>query len=596
MCAVSANNTVAGNLRMTDDANAPPWPAAIRLLPRKKAAVRLPDETTLHESYDRERITRLEERLARLEAHLGLVRQNGATSLPTPPPALAPVFATRESTGEGFEIELGRNWFAVAGIAVLTAGAGFLVCLPHAQLPVAIPAIAGFLFAAVLLIAGRASERSSPVVAGYLRGAAMVLLGIAGLRLFLFGREPAINVTTFGGRGVILVLVALNIATAIRRQSQWLMGLALVIACVLALALGAPTFVMLIVAGVAIVAGLMGRKENWTALVPTASVLVPATYFAWAMGNPFRAGAMHFVHEPGWAPGLLLMLVILLGAAPLLRRERHGDDAFTNVVAVLNCLLGYGAFLVHTAAGFPTTLAVAHGAAAVALIGLAATYFLRERSRVSTFLYAMTGYGALSLAILKVSSTPNVFVWLSLQSVVVVATAIWFRSRFIVVANFFIFAAIIVGYMLLATRESGISVGFGIVALVTARILNWKQHRLELKTELMRNAYLVSAFVVFPYALYHLVTAKYVGLAWIALAAAYYVLNFAVRTQKYRWMGHATLMLATVYIVGLSVSRFEPVYRVLSFFVLGAVLLTVSLSFSRAQRRIAAAERKRNAS
>ena len=48
---------------------------------------------------------------------------------------------------------------------------------------------------------------------------------------------------------------------------------------------------------------------------------------------------------------------------------------------------------------------------------------------------------------------------------------------------------------------------------VTARLLNWQQSRLELKTGLMRNAYLLSAWLVFPYALYHLVPGKDVGLA-----------------------------------------------------------------------------------
>jgi hypothetical protein len=197
----------------------------------------------------------------------------------------------------------------------------------------------------------------------------------------------------------------------------------------------------------------------------------------------------------------------------------------------------------------------------------------------------MTGYAALSMAILKLSSAPQVFVWLSLQSLVVVSTAICFRSRFIVVANFFIFLATVAGYMIVATGETGISVGFGIVALVSARILNWQRDRLELKTELMRNAYLICAFLVFPYAVHHLLAAKYIALGWVGLAAVYYALNLAVRNQKYRWMGHGTLALATAYAVINAMRGFEPVYRVLSFLVLGTVLLIVSISFSRVRRK-----------
>jgi hypothetical protein len=165
--------------------------------------------------------------------------------------------------------------------------------------------------------------------------------------------------------------------------------------------------------------------------------------------------------------------------------------------------------------------------------------------------------------------------------VVVVATAIWFRSRFIVVANFLIYVAIVLAYMFVAKSESGISLGFGIVALVSARILNWQQGRLELKTGLMRNAYLTGAFIVFPYALYHLAPGRYVGLAWVGLALFYYAMNLIVRNQKFRWMGHATLLLTTVYIAVVGTSRFGPVLRVLSFLVLGTVMLVVSLIFTR---------------
>jgi uncharacterized membrane protein len=90
---------------------------------------------------------------------------------------------------------------------------------------------------------------------------------------------------------------------------------------------------------------------------------------------------------------------------------------------------------------------------------------------------------------------------------------------------------------------------------------------------------------VFPYALYHLVPATYVGLAWIGLALAYYGMNLLVRSQKYRWMGHVTLLLTALYLVIVGTSRFEPVYRVLSFLALGTVLLVVSLLFTRLRKR-----------
>jgi Zn-dependent protease with chaperone function len=149
--------------------------------------------------------------------------------------------------------------------------------------------------------------------------------------------------------------------------------------------------------------------------------------------------------------------------------------------------------------------------------------------------------------------------------VVVVATAIWLRSRFIIVANFAIYLGILACYVAVAGQERGISLGFGVVALLSARLLGWKQERLALKTELMRNAYLIAAFFIFPYALYHLVPGAWVGLAWVGAALLYYLIAAFLHNRKYRWL--------------------EPVFRNLSFLVLGAVLLVVSLVFTRLRTR-----------
>ena len=214
-------------------------------------------------------------------------------------------------------------------------------------------------------------------------------------------------------------------------------------------------------------------------------------------------------------------------------------------------------------------------------LALAVALWSLLRSEVACFVYAMTGYLALSVCILSAFTVPNAFVWLSLQSVLVVTTALWFRSPFIVVANFFIYVAVVLGYMVVVTRETGISLGFGLVALVSARILNWQKERLHLKTEKMRNAYLLSALLVFPYAMYHLVPKAYVAVSWVGVAGVYYLLNLLMQNQKYRWMGHCTLLLTVVYLLVIGIIQLAPTQRVLSFLVLGTVLVAVSLIFTR---------------
>ena len=534
-----------------------------------------------------ERLARLEARLTCVEAHVGLASSE-------PPPALAaridsavevPASVQAGAAEDEFEFEVGQNWFAKVGIVVLAIGVGFTLSLPFSSLPAGVPSLLGYLMVGVLFVVARAWQQSFVMMAGYLRGAAMALLFFATLRLFFFGAQHWLETDSLAGRAVLVLVLAINLAIAYYRKSPWLMGLALVTGYATLLAVGAAIFVLPGLVLLTLVAVLAAWRCDWPGLVTPSAVFGYLGYLLWALGNPQLTRSVHLVHGPWQAPGFLLAMATLLAAGMMLRRERDQEGPAVVIGALLNCGLGFLLFLMHSFGAFGPLFARMNLVASALFLGLAVAFWLRENSRVSTFFYAMTGYMALSMAITRESAVPAVFVWLSLQSVVVVATAIWFRSRFIVVANFLIYVSIVLGFMVLAQSESGISVWFGIVALISARILHWQKDRLELKTGLMRNAYLGSAFVIFPYALYHLVPARYVGPAWVGIALGYYLINLIVRSQKYRWMGHGTLLLTALYVLIVGISRFDGVYRVLSFLVLGVVLLAVSLAFTKLRNR-----------
>ena len=57
--------------------------------------------------------------------------------------------------------------------------------------------------------------------------------------------------------------------------------------------------------------------------------------------------------------------------------------------------------------------------------------------------------------------------------------------------NTLLFAILLVFYLSNVIILDGVNISFSIVALVTARILNWKRDRLTIKTSLLRNVYLV---------------------------------------------------------------------------------------------------------
>ncbi len=535
-------------------------------------------------------LARLERRLNRLEQAMSLPPLEDESVAPpaaiaaTPEP-VAPVAAPAAPVEEEeLEYVVGQNWFAAVGIVVLTCGIAFALSLPLASLPAALPALLGYLVTGGMFFAAHRWQASFELVALCLRGAAMGLLYFSTLRLYFFGPAPVLDIASPASRAVLLLAVAVNVYVALRQASAALVVLALLTGYFTAVVANAPWWLFVLLVALAVLIVGAATRRGAPLLLLLAIPFGYLTYLLWMIGCPWAGRPVHLATEPAAGLYFLLAYTLVVGAGPLVRRERAGEDQVTILTAVFNCAVGYGLFLVHAFLAFPGQMIAANLVAAAAFLGLAAEFWRREESRVSTFFYAMTGYLALTVAILKAVAMPDMFIWLSLQSLVVVATALWFRSRFIVVANFLIFVMVVLGYMITAGKETGISLGFGVVALLTARILNWKQERLELQTHLMRNAYLACAFVVFPYASYHLVPRAFVSVSWVGVAVVYYVMNLIVNNVKYRWMGHLTLLMTVLYVIMIGVTQLPPTYRILSFLVLGTVLVIVSFVFTKVRR------------
>lgn len=534
------------------------------------------------------------ERMKRVEEQLGLA--SGAS------PVVERVQAGSGASGlvmeatvkrpESLEFELGQNWFALIGIVVLAIGMAFVLSLPYEGLPAVLPSIGGAILAGVVFGLAKLARKSFDAIAKYLRGAAMLLLFFSALRLFYFGNPSALETGSIAGRLILLVVVGLNLWLAWRRASLNLFVLALITGFASAVAIGTIWFLLCLSTVLVLVAVWAQVRMGWRMLAPVVFFLAMATYTIWAIGNPLAGGTFGIRAEAYAAVYFILAWILACTVAVMLRPERDKEDTPVQVAGVALCGLGFGVFFLHNLFAFDTAFIISHLMAFLLFLALSLIYWKREQSWFSTFLYAMTGYAALSFALIKAFGIPEVFVALSLQSLVVIATAIYFRSRFIIVTNCLIFIGIIMGYLALAKVEQGMSIGFGVVALFSARIMNLTKDRLELKTDLMRNTYLVIAFFSFPYALYYLLPEVYVVVAWAGLALFYYAMNLVIRNRKYRWMGHLTLLLTALYVIIIGAGRLDSKYRILSFLVLGSIMLVVSLVFTLSRARRKAIEEK----
>ena len=537
-----------------------------------------------------ERLAAIEARLDRIEEHLRLAaaREDGqtapgaglrATEL-TPPPA-----AIGGATVEEMEFVLGQKWFAYAGIVVLAIGAAFTLSLPYANLPAGLPSVLGYVLVGGIFLLAHCWRESFDLVSRYLRPAGMALLYFATLRLFFFAPTPVLSTGSVFGKSWLLGVVVVNLGIALRRPSPYLIALALGLGYFTALLLDSNWILFATLTALSAVVVYASLRHRWPLILLLGIHATYAVHFLWAVNNPLRGAQLRFVIEPLASVFFILGYGVILASPSLFRRDREEQDPFAIVSAVVNAGACYGLFLLHTLAAFNSVLVFCHLVASGVFLALAVALWVVKRSQLSCFFYAITGYLALSVAILKAFAGPSVFVWLSVQSVVVVTTALWFRSRFIVVANFFIYLATVAGYMLVSRQETGISLGFGLVALFSARILNWKKERLQFQTDKMRNAYLACVFVVFPYALYHLVPRALVAVSWVGVAGVYYLLGLVLRNQKYRWMGHGTLVLTVFYVLIVGIIQLKSGQRILSYLVLGTVLVAISLIFSRQRDR-----------
>lgn len=542
-----------------------------------------------------ERLARMEQRLERIEERLGLAQPTSEGRADTDKVDVQPHAGdATEREQDEFEFEVGQNWFAKVGIVVLALGITFLLTFPYANLPPVVPGLFGYVLAGGLFLLARVLRNSFDLVSRYLRGAGMALLFFTTLRLFYFGSESVLDAASVPGTSLLVGVLAINIAIALRRNSPYLFGLALATGFAIAIAIGSTWFVLLLIVLLCMLTVYESLRHDWQWVLVYCAILAYPAHLIWAINNPLLGNTMGFVPSPHFSVYFILGYAIIIASGGLFRRDRTREGFPDIITSFLNGGACYFVFLLHTTGAFEPAMVPDHLLASLVFLTLAIVFWMREESKYSTFAYAMLGYLALSVAIVKSFGVPGVFVWLSVQSIIVVATAVWFRSRFIVVANFIIYLLIVAGYIIVAKEESGISLGFGLVALASARILNWKQDRLELKTEMMRNAYLASAFAVFPYALYHLVPRAYVSLSWVGIAVFYYMMNLIIRKQKYRWMGHLTLILTVLYVVIIGIGQLEPGYRIVSFLVLGTVLLAVSLVFTRIRNTRRSAQTGRN--
>ncbi|MEI6682773.1 MAG: hypothetical protein WCO44_09100 [Bacteroidota bacterium] len=477
--------------------------------------------------------------------------------------------------------EYGLAWF---GSLVLLFGIAFLSNFARNYLNGPLASLVGYGAVAGIFFLAWNLRNSFTHLSFMLNLSAHLLVYYITLRLFFFIDHPVIP-----ARGVVLFLLISVICVqyffAIRQNSELLAVIAMLLTLSTALFADVTLVTLPLIILSAMVSVFLLVRFGWWKLMMVSLIFSYISQGTWllnnpVMGNPIGTFATH--------PFNLLTLFIIgtiFSVIPMIRQEGKFPGGIYPATIVVNGLLFSFVLLVtvisYYSGGYVWIFSL------IAALCLVYSVFLKYRTgRVfDPAFFAIYSFMALSFAVYGYSKLPDALWLLSLQSLLVVSWALWFRSKIILVMNTFLFTGILAFYMAFYPPVDKVNFAFVITAFISARIINWKKERLTLKTEMLRNTYLILLFFTMLFALYHAVPKQYVTLSWTGAAVFYFTMSLILKNIKYRWMAIATVLFTGFYLFFVDLSHLETGYRVLAFLFLAVISLGASLYFTKKVRK-----------
>ena len=489
-----------------------------------------------------------------------------------------------EFNSAAIESKFGEFGLAWLGNLVLLFGIIFLVqYFQNTNYRIIAPAI-GYISVAGLFSVSWYLRNSHRSMASIFSLNGYILLYVVTLKLHYFSKEPVISDENIGFILVLLVTLFQGII-AVRRNSQGLAGLAFIM-CFVSAIVSNTTHIMLPLAVIISTAAVYFMfRYSWWRLLIFSIFLVYFVVLLWFIHNPLMGHRFEIlkIHDSGFIYLFIIAAIYSLIGLIKERESFSGNMALTSII-----LNGLGfSFLItlFTLSFFKNNYIIVF--ASIAGFCMIYSVILQYKSswKVMASLYALYGFVAMSVMVYGIYGFPRAYFLLALQSLLVVSIALWFRSRVIVVMNTILFLILLLTYLTTSPNVTSANISFALVALVSARIVNWKKQLLRIKTELLRNTYLVTGFIMVLYALYRAVPGQYVTLSWISAAILYFVLSFAIHNIKYRYLALATMVATALYLFIVDLARVEIIVRVIAFLFLAVLSIVISLYYTKRRNR-----------
>jgi hypothetical protein len=552
---------------------------------RRNKWIEMADQESERHDIDK-RLQSIEQRLSQIESllldagNISIIKEKENIQLPETE------IAESNQDGEegGLESRIGRYVLAWIGNIVYLFGIIFLVQYLMNKEYRFVSILAGLAAAAAIYFLAVYLEKINTHLAFTFKLNAQIILFYIALKLHFFTTNPLLPDKT-ASLLVLMMIVALQVYFSIHKDLQVFGIMSLFFGVIAAISCDATNITLPLLLVIALGSVIYLIKFGWQPQLIIGIFLVYSAYFLWLIGNPAAGHPAQLLSGHSSGVYYLFGIAAIYSLPVLLRKQdKNLDDLYVSVTFI-NGILFTVLLLLITLRCYTNDYVKLY--AIITICCLIYSTILKSISdwRFASAYYALYGFMAMSISLYGILGFPQVFLLLSLQSLLVVSMALWFRNRLIVIMNSLLFLSILLLYLFSSKSTDSVNFSFAFVAFISARIINWQRSRLQIETDLMRNIYLVTGFFMMMFALYHAVPGQFVTLSWSLTALLYFLLSFVMKNIKYRYLALGTMICAAFYLFIVDLARIEIIYRVLALLFLSVISIGISMYYSNKIRK-----------
>ncbi|NQU34496.1 MAG: hypothetical protein HQ521_14790 [Bacteroidetes bacterium] len=482
------------------------------------------------------------------------------------------------------ESRIGESGLAWLGNLVLFFGITFLVQYIEDTGNNWVSSIFGYISVAAIFGLAHYIKHTFPKMASIFNLNAYLLLFYVTLRLHFFTDDPIIESKIIGIVALSLVSV-FQFFISVQKKSILLAGIAFLFLSIIAIISNTTHFMLSVSALLALMSIIFLYRFGWIRLIYFSLILVYVINIIWFINNPMMGNELKAVSYHNFGYLYLFIIGAIYSLSALVNKtELYSTSGIVGSI-ILNGIGFSTLLLLYVLSFFKEDYVILLGSVSVFCLLFSVLLQVRSEWKITAALFALYGFVTLSIAVYGLYDFPLAYFVLAIQSLLVVIMAIWFRSKFIIIMNTILFLVLLLLYLRMSLMIDGVNISFSIVALITARILNWKKDRLTIKTDMLRNIYLLTGFVMVLITLYNLFPARYITLSWTAAAVIYFVMSLILKNVKYRYLALGTMLAAAFYLFIIDLARIELVFRILALMFLAIISIGFSIYYSKRSKK-----------